>query len=156
MLSNISEKDLRDADPSVLTDHLAFATTYKSLSADDAMFASFILSPRFDNEYLKPWKQYFQEKFDRKFIEDARQDPVKIFDWVNENITIDNTRQLRKGAAYTGRRVRAESGRQAFAQHALRSAVQEFRHPGEDRDGHEDPPILFQRKMERRVVRKGP
>lgn len=91
MLSNISEKDLRDADPSVLTDHLAFANTYNSLSADDAMFASFVLNPRFDNEYLKPWKQYFQEKFDKSFIEDARKDPVKLIDWIVTNITIDNT-----------------------------------------------------------------
>jgi transglutaminase-like putative cysteine protease len=91
LLSVVSEKDLRDADPEVLTDHIAFASTREPLSADDQMFAEYILNPRFDNEYLKPWKQYFQEKFGNEFIREARKDPVKIFDWVKENITIDNT-----------------------------------------------------------------
>lgn len=91
MLANISEKDLRDVDPAVLKDHLAYAATYKPLCTDDAMFAEYILNPRFDNEYLKPWKQYFQEQFDKPFIESGRNDPTKIYEWVKENITIDNT-----------------------------------------------------------------
>ena len=91
LLSAISEKDLRDVNPEVLTDHIAFASTREPLAADDRMFAEYILNPRFDNEYLKPWKQYFQEKFTAEFIDEARKDPVKIFDWVNGNITIDNT-----------------------------------------------------------------
>jgi transglutaminase-like putative cysteine protease len=91
LLGSISEKDLRDINPEVLKDHLAFAQTYPSLATDPAMFAEYILNPRFDNEFLKPFKQYFQEKFGKKFIEEARKDPVKIYDWVKENIAIDNT-----------------------------------------------------------------
>jgi transglutaminase-like putative cysteine protease len=91
LLSVVSEKDLRDVDPEVLTDHIAFASTREPLAADDRMFAEYILNPRFDNEYLKPWKQYFQEKFTSEFINEARKNPAKIFDWVKENITINNT-----------------------------------------------------------------
>ncbi|HNW75321.1 MAG TPA: transglutaminase-like domain-containing protein [Bacteroidales bacterium] len=90
LLGSISEKDLRDVNPLALKDHLAFARTYEPLAADEEMFVKFILNPRFDNEFLKPWRQYFQGKFDKNFIESARKDPQKIFTWVKENIRVDN------------------------------------------------------------------
>jgi transglutaminase-like putative cysteine protease len=90
LLGTVSEKDLRDADPEVLKDHLSFSRTYEPLAADRQMFTEYILNPRFDNEFLKPWKQYFQENFDKSFIKEARKDPAKLFDWVKANITINN------------------------------------------------------------------
>jgi hypothetical protein len=48
-----------------------------------------VLSPRIDNEYLKPFRAYFQQKFEKDFILKGRKDPESIVKWVRESITTD-------------------------------------------------------------------
>ncbi len=91
LLSSIPEKDLRDIDPEVLSDNLLHSGKYQNKTIHREMFVYYILCPRVDNEYLKPYKEFFQEKFDSAFIIQARNNPEKIIDWIKSNITINKT-----------------------------------------------------------------
>jgi len=90
LLFNISEKDLRDINPDVLTDNLPVSNSDGPVIKDVNIFSQSVLSPRIDNEFLKPFKGYFRTKFDRPFIEESRKDPRKIIEWIKTNIRIYN------------------------------------------------------------------
>ena len=90
LLLNISEKDLRDVTPEVLADNLPVRDAGKCGINDDQVFYQYLLSPRVDNEYLKPFKEYFRNNFDRPFIEKARKDPQILAEWIKTNIRIDH------------------------------------------------------------------
>jgi len=89
LLLNISEKDLREVNPEVLSDNLPIVKAGKDGIQDVLVFSQYILSPRIDNEYLKPFKEYFRNNFSKPFIEKARKDPQTIVEWIKANITID-------------------------------------------------------------------
>ena len=89
LLLNISEKDLRDITTEVLTENLTCSWQYEPLTNDYQVKSQYLLNPRVDNEFLKPYKKYFQEKFDKPFIEKARKDPKAIIDWIKGNIQIN-------------------------------------------------------------------
>ncbi|MCX6306907.1 MAG: transglutaminase-like domain-containing protein [Bacteroidetes bacterium] len=91
LFDNISEKDLRDIDTTVLLDNISNSTRYPSLVADRGDFNRYVLSPRVDNEFLKPYKQFFQSKFEAGFITGSRNNPMQLADWVRTNISINNT-----------------------------------------------------------------
>jgi transglutaminase-like putative cysteine protease len=90
LLLSISEKDLRDVNPEVLTDNLSVFNSADPYIADIPVFSKFILSPRIDNEYLKAFKDYFRNKFDKIFIENSRKNPELLIEWIKANIRIDN------------------------------------------------------------------
>ncbi len=90
LLENISEKDLRDADPAVLLDDIMNSLQFPSLTSSKQLFATYILSSRIDNELLKPFKSHFHSAFQKEQIEKFRKDPIEISKWVKSNITIDN------------------------------------------------------------------
>jgi transglutaminase-like putative cysteine protease len=90
LLDNISEKDLRDIDTSVLTDNLLHSSKYPSFSAAPEIYYPYVLSPRVDNEFLKPYKDFFQQSFSPSFADSARNDPRMIAVWLRTNITPDN------------------------------------------------------------------
>jgi hypothetical protein len=54
-------------------------------------FYTYILTPRVDNEFLKPFRKLFQENFDNGFITKSRENPGLIADWIRSNITRNNT-----------------------------------------------------------------
>jgi hypothetical protein len=89
LLSEISEKDLHDATVEVLNDNILYSMIYQPMTQDKAIFSAFILSPRVDNEYLKPFKEFFQEKFVKDFILNGRKNPETIVKWVKGSIAID-------------------------------------------------------------------
>ncbi len=89
VLSSISEKDLHDITPAVLEDNLRFSPELKSWSGNNELFVNCILSPRVDNEWLRPYKQYFQKAFRPAFIDSARRDPGLIRSWILANIKPD-------------------------------------------------------------------
>lgn len=91
LLNEISEKDLHDITPEVLDDNILYSLIYKPLTTDNATFSAYILSPRVDNEYLKPFKAFFQQKVKSDFVLKGRKDPETIVKWVKETITIDET-----------------------------------------------------------------
>jgi len=90
LLENISEKDLRDVIPEVLTDNILNSQKFVVLPANKEIFTHYILSPRIDNEFLKPFKCKFQLAFKSATIEKFREDPLEIVKWIKSNITIDN------------------------------------------------------------------
>jgi transglutaminase-like putative cysteine protease len=89
LLSEISEKDLHDATVEVLNDNILYSMIYQPMTQDKAIFSACILSPRVDNEYLKPFKECFQEKFEKDFILNGRKNPETIVKWVKGSIAID-------------------------------------------------------------------
>lgn len=89
LLNDISEKDLHDVTGDVLDDNILYSLIYKPMTEDKTIFSSFILSPRVDNEYLKPYKALFQKKFEQRFILNGRSNPETIVNWVKESIRID-------------------------------------------------------------------
>ncbi|MCX6251008.1 MAG: transglutaminase-like domain-containing protein [Bacteroidetes bacterium] len=90
LLNNISDKDLRDASPSVLSDNLENSSPKTNLTSDKNIFNQYVLSPRIDNEFLSPYKEYFLKIFDADFIKDSRKDIKIITDWIRSNIVINN------------------------------------------------------------------
>ncbi len=91
LLSSVSEKDLRDVNPEVLSDHILHSNKYEHADLCRDMYVQYILCPRIDNEWLKPYKAFFQEKFDSAFILLARNNPRKIMEWIKSNIAINKT-----------------------------------------------------------------
>ena len=91
LFENISEKDLRDIDTAVLSDNVNNSQKFMPVIDDKNDFGKYVLSPRVDNEFLKPFKQFFQAKFDIGFIDKSRKNPSQIADWVRTNIAINNT-----------------------------------------------------------------
>ncbi len=89
LLNEISEKDLHDATVEVLNDNILYSMTYQPMTKDKAIFSAYILSPRVDNEYLKPFKDFFQKKFEKDFILKGRKNPETIMEWVKASIKID-------------------------------------------------------------------
>jgi transglutaminase-like putative cysteine protease len=89
LLNELSEKDMHDVTPDVLEDNILCSRVYDPMTKDKAIFCDYILSPRVDNEYLKPFKAYFQQKFEKEFILNGRKDPETIVKWIKGNIRID-------------------------------------------------------------------
>ncbi len=95
LLENISEKDLRDIDTSALSDNLNFSEKYPSNAVNRADFYKYVLSPRVDNEFLKPYKQFFQANIGKELIDASKKDPMQIAAWIRTNIVLNN------GASYS-------------------------------------------------------
>ena len=85
LLDVISAKDLRDTPASVLADHL---NNSKVVKGD--FFNQYILNPRVTNEFLTPYRSYFQKNIDTELAKQAKEDPMALVDWVKKNITIKN------------------------------------------------------------------
>ncbi|MEI7983633.1 MAG: transglutaminase-like domain-containing protein, partial [Bacteroidota bacterium] len=54
------------------------------------IFNAFVLSPRVDNEWLKPYKAFFQEKTEAEQIEKFRKNPGSLVAWIKASIVIDH------------------------------------------------------------------
>ncbi len=91
LLSNISEKDLRDATPDVLTDQISVIPDMEKVTVKQDIFWEYILSPRVDNELLTPFKKLIREKTGTASIRNFRQNPEELVAWIRSAITCDNT-----------------------------------------------------------------
>ncbi|MEI6683956.1 MAG: transglutaminase domain-containing protein [Bacteroidota bacterium] len=91
LLANVSEKDLRDVTPDVLTDQVSGIPDMAISGVRQDMFREYILSPRVDNEWLKPFKTLFREKTDAASIGKFRKNPEELVKWIRSSITADNT-----------------------------------------------------------------
>lgn len=101
LLSSISEKDLRDINPAVLTDAISSglqspagnlqssALSNLSLNSGSDLLVPCIMNPRIDNELLKPYHSYLKTKFEPEFIENTEQDPAVLVNWIKTNVSID-------------------------------------------------------------------
>ncbi|MCX6282509.1 MAG: transglutaminase domain-containing protein [Bacteroidetes bacterium] len=90
LLGAVSEKDLRDISFEVLMDNIN-STIYNSIPGiDREIFIKYLLNPRVDNEWLKPYKSFFQSQFDNRLRASFQADPGSLAEWVKTNILIDN------------------------------------------------------------------
>ncbi len=87
LLYAISEKDTHDTPADVLSDHLNFSNSSLALTPD--IFQKNVLNPRIANELISSYKEFFQKKFSLDFIQKAQTDISILFNWINENIKID-------------------------------------------------------------------
>ena len=85
LLGVVSAKDLRDTPASVLADHLNNTEV-----EDSKFFNAYVLCPRVANEFLSPYRSYFQKNVDAQLAKQAKEDPSVLVDWVKKNITIKN------------------------------------------------------------------
>jgi len=89
LLSEISAKDLRDISFDVLMDNVSNTIRPGTSGSETEIFYKYLLNPRVDNEWLKPYKTYLQKGFDKNFSSRALADPGIIEGWVKSNIHID-------------------------------------------------------------------
>lgn len=93
ILSNISQKDLRDTPSAILLGHLqnsnmSFVNS-NTISMDQ--FFKYVLNPRIAGEILSDYKKYFQEAFDKTTIQNMQKDPVLLVKYVTEHIAVSAT-----------------------------------------------------------------
>ena len=88
LLQQVSSKDLRDVSPEVLEDHLANSVNPTEVSAK--IYNQYILNPRVANEMITPYKAFFQSVVSEEDAKAYVADPMKLVDWVKQNIKIDS------------------------------------------------------------------
>ncbi len=88
LLGRIAQKDLRDTPAEVLNDHLAVG--------GNSLEKEYVINPRIRTELLTAYKSFLCKAMaeDKDFAteeqrEAFRQSPVKLANWVKENITLD-------------------------------------------------------------------
>ncbi|MCD7916575.1 MAG: transglutaminase domain-containing protein [Tannerellaceae bacterium] len=85
LLQVISAKDLRDTPASVLSDHLDY-----SENTHPELFEKYILNPRVSNEFLTPYKGFFQKNIDPELTTKAKENPAELVQWVKNNIRVED------------------------------------------------------------------
>ena len=92
LLSNITDKDLRDVTLEVLQDHLGNTPDLTSsiISMPPELYAQYILSPRISNENLVAFRKTFTEFFSREEAQKFHDNPNLLADWVRQNIKTDD------------------------------------------------------------------
>lgn len=97
LLENISEKDLRDMEPSVMADVVKFAPE-RPEGMPVEVYGRYVLSPRIDREWLTPFRETFLNAIPTKTMKAWRSDPRRIRDWMLKNlddVTLRNPAAIR-------------------------------------------------------------
>lgn len=87
ILLAVTEKDRRDMPMEVLEDSM---TGMEVEYPDSTILIEYILNPRIEREPLVSYKTYLRNKFSESEVQDFRNQPVKLVEWVKDNINIDN------------------------------------------------------------------
>ena len=92
LLSNISDKDLRDVSLEVLKDHFDNTPGLEQsiISMPLEHYAQYILSPRVSNEMLVPYRKTLSEFFTETERQQYHDNPSLLVDWVKNNIHTDD------------------------------------------------------------------
>jgi transglutaminase-like putative cysteine protease len=92
LLSNISDKDLRDISLEVLKDHFNNTPDLTSsiTSMPPELYGEYILSPRISNEMIVPWRKTLTEFFPKDDAKKCHYSPALLVDWVKNNISVDD------------------------------------------------------------------
>lgn len=90
LLSEVSDKDLRDISMAVLMDNLD-----NSVRGKGDIYNAYILNPRVSNEMLYPYKEYLSNYFDKEQSEKFRNNPQELVDWIKDSIVINNNLNIR-------------------------------------------------------------
>ncbi|MCG8540895.1 MAG: transglutaminase-like domain-containing protein, partial [Clostridia bacterium] len=98
LLECLNSKDLTDTASDTLVDHLLYSIESKD-KYEEKIYVKYIMCPRVYYEMIRPYKQYFQEKFSIEEIIDFRKDPVSLVQWVKEHIEVLNNYTYYSGYA---------------------------------------------------------
>ena len=92
LLSNITDKDLRDISLEVLQDHFDHTPdlTTSVVAMPVEHYAQYILSPRISNEMLTPFRAKLTTFFSDAEKQAFHDHPHRLVNWVKENIAVDD------------------------------------------------------------------
>ena len=92
LLSNISDKDLRDVSLEVLKDHFDNTPDLTSsiISMPSELYAQYILNPRVSNEMLVSYRKTLSEFFPEAERQQYHDNPALLVNWVRENIHVND------------------------------------------------------------------
>ena len=90
LLSAVSGKDLRDVSLDVLMDNINNSVYPGTSGGDREIFFKYLLNPRVDNEWLRPYKIFLKEKFDPDFKARAAAEPGMLAEWVKTTVLTDD------------------------------------------------------------------
>ncbi|MBQ8222694.1 MAG: transglutaminase domain-containing protein [Bacteroidales bacterium] len=90
LLSEVSDKDLRDVKLAVLKDNLD-----NTVKGEGDIYNAYILNPRVSNEMLYPYKKDLSNYFDREQSEKFKNNPQELVEWIKDNIVINNDLNIR-------------------------------------------------------------
>lgn len=85
LLSEISDKDLRDVSLVVLKDNLD-----NSVKGKGEIYNAYILNPRVSNEMLRPYKKELASYFNREQSKKFRDNPQELINWVKDSINVND------------------------------------------------------------------
>ena len=98
LLSNISDKDLRDISLDVLKDHFDNTPDLTSsiVSMPPELYAQYILNPRISNEMIVPWRKALSEHLSKELKQKFHDDPALLVDFVKNNFTVNDDLSLQR------------------------------------------------------------
>ena len=109
LLSNVSDKDLRDISLEVLKDHFDHecgimnaecGMAKPDVASRNSEFSipnsEFIISPRVSNEMIVPWRKTLTEFFPKDEAQKYHDNPAQLVDWVKHNIFVDDELALQR------------------------------------------------------------
>ena len=98
LLSNVSDKDLRDISLEVMQDHFDHTPDLTSsiVSMPPELYGEYILSPRISNEMIVPWRKTLTEFFPKDEAQKYHDNPAQLVDWVKHNILVDDELALQR------------------------------------------------------------
>ena len=98
LLSNISDKDLRDVSLEVLKDHFDNTPGLEQsiISMPPELYGEYILNPRVSNEMLVPYRKTLTEFFPETERHQYHDNPALLVDWVKHNILVDDELALQR------------------------------------------------------------
>lgn len=93
ILSNISQKDLRDTPGDILIAQLKNSDFQfaKENNISQDYFFKYVLNPRIAGEILSDYKSFFQKEFDKNTIQNFQKDPTQLAAYVSKNISVSAT-----------------------------------------------------------------
>jgi transglutaminase-like putative cysteine protease len=91
LLSAISSKDLRDVNPDVLLDAIQTTDLGKIDGLKEQEVYQYLLSPRVDNEWLKPCREILRTDVATEYTEKSGPLAQNIATWIKNNISINTT-----------------------------------------------------------------
>lgn len=94
ILSNITDKDLRDVTMDVLVDNLE-----NTVVVETPLYDEYVLNPRVSNEMIRPYKKILSDEFAPMAVS-FRTNPQELVTWVKDNIEIRNDLNVRNIPVY--------------------------------------------------------
>lgn len=95
MLLDVTEKDRRDITPEVIADNVWNVIPKKKINFSDDIYNRYVLSPRIENEGLRPWRSVLSKEL---AVAGVKADAESLVAWIEDNIADagrDNPLRLR-------------------------------------------------------------